>query len=403
MANDGLMTPDFDEASSLDFVLGNRQVAPGVSNTVQVPVASLAAQVTAEMEIIAGTGFETWTELAAHPGTTAGQLAKSFEATGEHLDPVTLVMVPNGGNFRWSTSPAGWRRLGNLVDPAVQTLSTTLQSAVDSFEGIAICRVDGIYRPGDAPGMFSADISGAPEAMAPLPASGVASSADGRSYRITGAGKVILRPTIWLKDGRSWKCRTIYKRVTDPSDPLGDAVRTVVYWLDSSFNLITSVNVITDPGALVANGARSNTFALPTPPGGAVFARLGVQMFGGDGVTDVQEGALEDITEAIALLETPYDGLWNASTNTPTLVSGVGVKGHYRIVSVAGSTTIDGTSSWAINDRIIFNGTVWEKIPDSTTINDAMMSAWLNTLPTDPAPLASGIWWNNSGIPNRTP
>jgi hypothetical protein len=57
-----------------------------------------------------------------------------------------------------------------------------------------------------------------------------------------------------------------------------------------------------------------------------------------------------------------YQGTWNASTNTPTFVSGVGTKGYYYKVSVAGSTTIDGLSQWNVGDTIIFDGTTWDKI-----------------------------------------
>ncbi len=57
-----------------------------------------------------------------------------------------------------------------------------------------------------------------------------------------------------------------------------------------------------------------------------------------------------------------YQGVWNASTNTPTLVSGTGTKGWYYKVSVAGSTTIDGISQWLVGDTIIFDGTVWDKL-----------------------------------------
>lgn len=60
-----------------------------------------------------------------------------------------------------------------------------------------------------------------------------------------------------------------------------------------------------------------------------------------------------------------YQGVWNASTNTPALASGVGTKGNYYKVSVAGSTTIDGINRWNAGDMIIFNGTVWDSI-DST-------------------------------------
>lgn len=57
-----------------------------------------------------------------------------------------------------------------------------------------------------------------------------------------------------------------------------------------------------------------------------------------------------------------YQGVWDADTNTPALASGVGTKGHYYKVSVAGSTSIDGLSQWNIGDVIIYNGTTWDKI-----------------------------------------
>ena len=57
-----------------------------------------------------------------------------------------------------------------------------------------------------------------------------------------------------------------------------------------------------------------------------------------------------------------YQGTWNASTNTPTLASGVGTKGYYYKVSVAGTPAIDGISQWNVGDTIIFDGTIWDKI-----------------------------------------
>ena len=41
-----------------------------------------------------------------------------------------------------------------------------------------------------------------------------------------------------------------------------------------------------------------------------------------------------------------YKGTWNANTNTPALASGAGTKGDYYVVSVAGTTTLDGISAW---------------------------------------------------------
>jgi phage-related tail fiber protein len=57
-----------------------------------------------------------------------------------------------------------------------------------------------------------------------------------------------------------------------------------------------------------------------------------------------------------------YQGTWDATTNTPTLASGVGTKGQYYKVAVAGTTSIDGKANWAVGDTIIYNGTAWDGI-----------------------------------------
>ena len=57
-----------------------------------------------------------------------------------------------------------------------------------------------------------------------------------------------------------------------------------------------------------------------------------------------------------------YQGTWNASTNTPTLVNGTGTKGYFYKVSAAGNTTIDTMSNWTVGDLIVFDGTTWDKV-----------------------------------------
>jgi hypothetical protein len=63
-----------------------------------------------------------------------------------------------------------------------------------------------------------------------------------------------------------------------------------------------------------------------------------------------------------------YQGTWNASTNTPTLASGVGTNGYYYITATAGSTNLDGITDWQIGDWLMFNGTVWQKIDQSNLV-----------------------------------
>jgi len=66
-----------------------------------------------------------------------------------------------------------------------------------------------------------------------------------------------------------------------------------------------------------------------------------------------------------------YEGTWNASTNTPTLASSTGTNGHYYVVSVAGSTNLNGITDWQVGDWLIFNGSVWQKIDQSWAIAGA--------------------------------
>lgn len=63
-----------------------------------------------------------------------------------------------------------------------------------------------------------------------------------------------------------------------------------------------------------------------------------------------------------------YQGSWNASTNTPTLTSSVGTKGYYYVVSVAGTTNLDGITDWQIGDWAIFNGSVWQKVDNTDAV-----------------------------------
>lgn len=57
-----------------------------------------------------------------------------------------------------------------------------------------------------------------------------------------------------------------------------------------------------------------------------------------------------------------YQGTWDPVNNNPALTSGQGTKGDYYVVSVSGTRTLDGNSTWAAGDEVIFNGNVWEKV-----------------------------------------
>jgi hypothetical protein len=81
---------------------------------------------------------------------------------------------------------------------------------------------------------------------------------------------------------------------------------------------------------------------------------------------------VSSIVNAIGALN--FKGTWNASTNTPTLASGVGTKGDYFVVSVAGSTALDGISNWGVGDWATYNGTTWQRVEGGADLNGVNLS-----------------------------
>jgi len=92
-----------------------------------------------------------------------------------------------------------------------------------------------------------------------------------------------------------------------------------------------------------------------------------------------------------------FMGQWNAASNTPTLTNGTGTANEMWIVSVAGSTNIDGNTAWNVGDQAVFNGVAWQQIPNVTLVSSVFgrtgainlqitdISNTLGYRPSDPA------------------
>jgi hypothetical protein len=78
-----------------------------------------------------------------------------------------------------------------------------------------------------------------------------------------------------------------------------------------------------------------------------------------------------------------YQGVWNASTNNPTLTSGVGTRGYYYIVNVAGSTNLDGITDWNVGDWAIFDGTAWQQVDNTDSVTSVNGQTGAVSLTTD--------------------
>lgn len=91
-------------------------------------------------------------------------------------------------------------------------------------------------------------------------------------------------------------------------------------------------------------------------------------------------------------------GDWNAETNNPSLASGIGTLGdHYR-VSAAGSTLLDGDSSWAVGDWALFTGTVWKRVPNTDITSCLEIHKTVGPVPTGTP--GDGVWDGHGGHRN---
>jgi hypothetical protein len=102
-------------------------------------------------------------------------------------------------------------------------------------------------------------------------------------------------------------------------------------------------------------------------------------------------GTSQSVLDSIASLQSQitamagfvnYEGTWNASTNTPTLASSVGTKGDYYVVSVTGTTNLNGVTAWTQGDWAIFNGSAWEKVDNTDLVTSVAGRTGAITLTT---------------------
>ncbi len=66
-----------------------------------------------------------------------------------------------------------------------------------------------------------------------------------------------------------------------------------------------------------------------------------------------------------------YLGTWNASTNTPTIANGTGTAGTFYIATTAGTWN---SITFAVNDEVWYNGSIWEKVARNFTLTTATAS-----------------------------
>jgi hypothetical protein len=134
-------------------------------------------------------------------------------------------------------------------------------------------------------------------------------------------------------------------------------------------NAATAITSLTGEATATGPGASSVTLSNSAVTG-KVLTGLNVTgnaILATDSVLSAFGKLQNQVNQLIGGLQ--YEGTWNASTNTPAITSGVGTDGTFYIVSVAGSTNIDGITDWQVGDWIVFHTPTWQKVDNTDSVN----------------------------------
>ena len=175
----------------------------------------------------------------------------------------------------------------------------------------------------------------------------------------------------------------------------GSATQVGTFTVDAKGRITTASNVTVTP-------AWSSISSKPTTLSGfgitdavntsALGANNGVATLDGTGKLTASQFP-SSLTGAVV-----YQGVWNANTNTPALASGVGTKGFYYKVSVAGTTSIDGNANWSANDVIIYNGTTWDRIDGVDAVDSVSGTTDQVTVSSSTGAITVGLATNITGV-----
>lgn len=149
-----------------------------------------------------------------------------------------------------------------------------------------------------------------------------------------------------------------------PNSPITGATKTKITY-DSKGLVTSGANATTDDiGEGVTNLYWSNSKTIGSVLNGISIS--GTSIISTDTILQALGKAQNQINSLTGGVT--YQGIWNALTNDPTLTSSVGTKGFYYIVSVAGSTNLNGITDWKLGDWAIYDGTAWQKVDNTDSV-----------------------------------
>lgn len=343
-------------------------------------------------------------EISVADGNGAGGNPTIGIADNAVFPGVAGVTLPNGttgqrgstlGQIRYNTTSSrfegnygtGWQNFGTGDGAIASVAGTTNQIVVSTVGGAATVSIDPdpvipgtgaiqipagatVDRPGGVNGQLRYNSQTATF-------EGYANGAWGAI--VSGSGVTSIATGTGLTGGPITSTGTIsIANTTVTAASYGSATAVPTYTVNAQGQLTAAANVsIAIPSSAITDKGLPN----------------GVATLDGGGKVPVSE------LPAAVLGALSYQGTWNASTNTPTLTTSVGTKGYYYVVSVAGTTNLDGITDWQIGDWAVFNGAVWQKIDNTdavTSVNGYTGTVVLTAsdvgAPTTSGTGATGTW-----------
>ena len=302
------------------------------------------------------------------PTSGVGQIGELYIQTG--VTPNALWFKSGSTTWTQITGSALYVDLtSNQTIAGTKTFSSTIQGNISGNAGTV---TNGVYTDGSYVN---------PAFIASLAGSKITGNISGNAANVTGTVAVVNGGT----------------GATTASGARTNLGLGTIATQDASSVAITggSITGITDlaiadggTGASTAGQARINLGL-----GTAAVLDAGVA----NGVATLDAGGTVPLSQIPASIQggVSYQGAWNASTNTPTLTSSVGTKGYYYVVSVAGSTNLNGVTDWVVGDWAIFNGTIWQKIDNTDLVSS--VNGQTGTVVLGYADLAGAVpTWNQN-------
>jgi hypothetical protein len=283
--------------------------------------------------ITAGTGLSGGGSLAANRTINIANTAVTAGAYGSASNTLSATVNAQGQLTALAATPIA---IANTQISGLGTMSTQNASSVAITGGSITGITDLTVLDG---GTGASDASGARTNLGAAASATTISAGTG----LSGGGDLSANRTLAIAN----------TGVTAAA--YGSASKT----LTATVNAQGQLTVLADTNIAIANTQVSGL-------GTASVLNAGVAL----GVATLDAGGTVPLSQIPSSIQggVSYQGSWNASTNTPTLTSSVGTKGYYYVVSVAGSTNLNGITDWLPGDWAIFNGSVWEQIDNTDSV-----------------------------------